>query len=83
MNVTNMSWNHNKLIYDSPINDSKCQLQSWYIPTSSQPLMRRTDTSLSCCPVWLCLVSQQSTLNCKYSIHHTNKRATFILSWTI
>ena len=39
MNVTNMSWNHSKLNYDSQINNSKCQLQSLCIPTLSQPLM--------------------------------------------
>ena len=30
MNVTNMSWNHSKLIFDSQINNSKCQLQSLF-----------------------------------------------------
>ena len=83
MNVTNMSWNHSKLIFDSQINNSKCQLQSLCIPTLSQPLMRRPDTNLSWCPVWLCLESLQSKLNSKYSIHHTRTRAIFILLWTI
>ena len=73
MNVTNMSWNHNKLIYDSQINDSKCQLQLWCMPTLSQTLIRRTNTNPSCCPVWPCLKSPQSKLNCKYSIHHMRK----------
>ena len=83
MNVTNMSWNHIKLIYDSQINDPRSQLQSRCMPTLSQPLMRRTNTSLSCCPVWPCLESPQSTHNCKYSIHHLRKRVIFVLSWTI
>ena len=78
-----MSWNHSKLIYDSQINDSKCQLWSCCMPALSHPLMRRTNTSLSCCSVWPCLESQQSKLNCKYSIHHTRTRAIFVLSWTI
>ena len=83
MNVTNMSWNHSKLIYNSQINDSRCQLWSWYMLTSRQPLIRRTNTSLSCCPVWTCLISQQSKLNYKYSIHHTRTRVTFVLLLTI
>ena len=83
MNMTNMNWNNNKLIYNSQINDLKCQFQSLCMSTLSQPLMRRTDTSLSYCSVWLCLISQQSTLNYKYSIHHTRTRAIFVLSWTI
>ena len=37
MNVPNMSWNHSKFIYDSQINDSKCQLQSLCMPAFSQP----------------------------------------------
>ena len=37
----------------------------------------------SYCPFWLCHESQQSKLNCKYSMHHTKKRTIFILSWTI
>ena len=41
------------------------------------------NASLSYCPVWLCHVSQQSTHNCMYSIHHTKKRTIFVLSWTI
>ena len=83
MNMTNMNWNYNKLIYDSQINNSKCQFQSLCMLTLSQPLMRRTNTSPSYCPLWLCLVSQQSKLNCKYSMNHAKKRATFIFSWTI
>ena len=78
MNVTNMSWNYNKFIYNSQINDSKCQLQSFCMPTSSQPIMRRTNTNLSYYPVWPCLESQQFKLNCKYSIHHTRKRKIFV-----
>ena len=46
------------------------------------PLMRRTNTNPSCCPVWPCLVSQQSKFNSKYSMHHTKKRTTFVFSWT-
>ena len=34
MDMTNMRLNHSKLIYDSQINDSKCQLQSLCMPTS-------------------------------------------------
>ena len=83
MDMINMNWNHSKLIYDSQINDSKCQFQSLCILTSSQPLMRRANTIPSCDPVWLCLVSQQSKLNYKYSMLNTKKRAIFVLSWTI
>ena len=55
----------------------------WCIPTSSQPLKRRTNTSPSCCPVWPCFVSPQSELNYKYYVHHTKKRTIFVLLWTI
>ena len=82
MIVINMSYRVKKLVCDSQINDSRCQLQSLCIPTLSQPLTRRTDTSLSCYHVWPCLVSLPSTLNCKCSMNHTRKRVTFILSWT-
>ena len=83
MNVTNMNWNHSKLVYNSQINGSKYQLQSWYMSTSSQPLMKRTNTNPSCYPVWLSLVSQQFKLNYKCFMHHTRTRTIFVFSWTI
>ena len=82
MIMINMSYRVKKLVCDSQINDSRCQLQSLCIPTLSQPLTRRTNTSLSCYHVWPRLVSLPSILNCKCSMNHTRKRVTFILSWT-
>ena len=49
--VSNTSCRVKKLGCDSPTSDSKCQHRSACMLTSSQPLMTRTDTNQSCCPV--------------------------------
>ena len=79
--VISASSREKRRVCDSQINDSRCQLQSSCMPTSNQPLMTRTDTSPSYCPLWSCLVSLQSKLNSKCFIHHMRKRGTFAPSW--
>ena len=67
----------------SPTNDTKCQHRSSCTLTSSQPLMTRTITSPSYCPVWPCYASLPFIPNCESSIHHTRAKKIFVLSWTI
>ena len=48
MNVINTSCRVKKLIFDSQTNDTKCRYRSSCTLTSSQPLMKRTNTNPSC-----------------------------------
>ena len=51
MKVSSTTWRTRRLGCDSPTSDTKYQHRSSCTPTLSQPLMTRTDTSQSCCPV--------------------------------